>query len=339
MMPRRFSRLLLAALVFVCAAPMAQAFASNKDDHFQGKQGAGSRKVTNPYDRDLKFKSHPGYPPAKDRPSTDIEGRLPEWLRSVEAGDRVLPRVVYASLLADSSDPELSVLLRLEIPQTLQTCMEFGPLEYSREISNEIFLDIAIHGMEVLAVDPVSPGCVHQVKPSVDIQLRRDELAGVRKVRFFTAEEIDYYDVVLTENHVALRESAPEIRAVRPLEDARLDDPLGAYFYPQGTVVLFVPRDVGGTDVGPQVERFAASRGLTPVGNVIPGFRSGMREDRTWYFVDRSGGLAPTLEGGPDGHWQQIGYVSSWKTVRDVSGERRLPVNIEVYARRPVGYE
>jgi hypothetical protein len=271
--------------------------------------------------------AHPGYPMETER--------VPHWLKKSE--DKWVSVPMHISLLRDPDYPQDRVLLHVESNEMIQTCARPGEIEYEKEVVDKIYLDIKLLGFDMNRDAEKGVNCsMGQYRPDVVIPLSRQELSGIRQVRFRTLYQIDYYNVIQEQDYLALRQMKAEDPLVVPLEDPRFDDPLGHWFYPDNTVLLFVPNPPANMDVKREVEKFAGSRGLTPLGQIVKSFRPGMRDDSLHYYVDPSGQLPGMISG--DG-MHAVGAITSWKNVRDVGGMRKIPVQHDVYARVPGVYE
>ncbi len=299
--------------------------APNAADRFNGNFAYG--RDYSPGSPDIQ--THPGY--AKE------SLRTPDWMKKHDGKWVSLPTRV--SLLRDPSDPQNSVILKLESEDLLQTCARPGDIEYEREVNDRIYLDITVLGFAMDQSAGNVPGCKPgQYRPSAMIPLSRQELASIRQIRFRTFYQIDYYNVVIEDNYLAIRPVSGAEAIVMPLQDPRFDDPLGHWFYPENTVLLYMGSIPANMDVRQEIDRFAYSRGLTPLSQIDKSFRPGVREQNLYYFVDPTGRL-PLLINENEGKALEVGSLVSQRTVRNVSGEKKIPVEHAIFARMPGYYE
>lgn len=308
----------------------------NAAEKYKGKTldySYGNQKKTGfvPYLRDYgpgssKPDSNPQYPAESQR--------TPYWMK--KAGNRLIPETIRASLLRNPAEPRNQAILRLTSDNMLQTCARPGDLEYEKTIADDIYMDITLLGFEMPGMESTPVNCnMRQYRPAANVVLSRQELSGIKQIRFRTLYQIDYFNVILEDDYLALRPIKTNNPMVKALEDPRYDAPLEHWFYPDNTVLLFLPEFPENMDAEKEIAKFASNRGLTPLDQIVKSFRPGAREE-VFYYVDPTGRL-PDLVG--DGAARPVGEITSWRRIQDISGVRRVPVKHNVYARSPGLYD
>ncbi len=354
-------------LLFVCfAIPGGKAFSQQSDnpgDLFSGGddgQGPDDSNSIYQYDPRLRqlFDGHPYYEPNSPQAGKDvrwhyspefgpgrkryvseaypdIEGRVPDWAKK-NAG-LILPAELDLSLVADPRDPANAFMIRLEYQKLLQTCDPLSDILYENEFIEPFYYDIRVYGVMPPEQQSASGGCiVTENKPEARIRISRFEAEKIKHVRFYALYEIDRYDLKLEEDTVSLRPVGRSERIIVPKNDPNRLDPLAYRFYPERTVALFVAENGrGAPDHEQALDDFAQTRGLVPVKTDIDGPTSGHAGQRIYYYEDVGGSLFNALQEKSAGQAIVAGQISGYKTVRDVGGARRYPVEVDVYARLP----
>lgn len=178
--------------------------------------------------------------------------------------------------------------------------------------------------------------------PTVQIPLSRDDLRNrkIQRIRFNNGPYIDYYDVYLDDHRVQLLPAESEIPGkarYRPQKINNVRNPLLHWFYPEGTVILYVPdASSSDKDVRASLDAMAASKGLEPLEKWIPEFQPPVLKAGYYYYVDKKGKML-RQSGLSDG--VQIGTISVSRTYYGLRGDEAMNQDMQVIAKTPGMYE
>ena len=141
------------------------------------------------------------------------------------------------------------------------------------------------------ASDTPDYGC-HQgpQMPAADIMLDRDELMAqnVKSIKLVMGGATDSYDVTLNDHQIRLQ-YAPGRTARRFQTEERgvAGNPLLHWFYPKGTVIVYVPGVAPDQDMSAEIDAAARARGLTKLQTLWPDFESPLALPHVQYYVDK----------------------------------------------------
>ena len=149
------------------------------------------------------------------------------------------------------------------------------------------------------------------------------------------------FDIMLTHDKLMLRPdpSTTDVTVrFKPLNVPGRKAPLVYWFYPIGTVLIWSPdldaHDKAGIE---KVREFAEDKGLVPLEDIIPDFKSPLADDRYQYFVDTEGKL--TGDGGKLRNSAVIGQMNVEKKVYGLEKDEIRLDKVPVYAKTPGMYD
>lgn len=272
---------------------------------------------------------HPSYPMEDER--------TPYWKKGTEG--KYIPARLKVSILRDPENMQKGFIIYLASEEMLETCADPGEIKYKTEVNNKIYLDIYLQGFDIRAPQSSSRYCdMKSYRPAAKIPLTRGDLEGIKQIRFRTLYKIDYFNVDLQDEYLALRPARVKDPVVEPSEDPRYDDPLGHWFYPENTVLLYYAGSAGEDNKNTEssIKKIASSWGLTPIDRIVKSFRPGIRDGKVYYFTDPEGRLSEKIK---DGEKLMVGKITTYRNIRQMNGTRRMPVYKKVYAKVPGHYE
>ncbi len=235
-------------------------------------------------------------------------------------------------------------ILHLSTENTVSGCPKLSDLAYETGFRAP-YLDITIYDYVVDMRDhPGTKGssCASGPRnPTADIVLDRDEMIaqGIKRVRFKLNDMADYYDVMIDRQHVWLKPGQSEIPVVqrfRPQKISMIGNPLVHWFYPDKTVILYVPGATGDMDVRDAVMTLAKSNDLEPLENVMPDFSSPVKRPNYYYFIEKKAHLTKNVD---IGSGLSVGTVPVEKTIYGLNGDEMAEGSVEVFANSPGLYE
>ncbi|HTK84699.1 MAG TPA: hypothetical protein VL625_06390 [Patescibacteria group bacterium] len=186
---------------------------------------------------------------------------------------------------------------------------------------------------------------LHPKNPTADIVLDRDDLTskGIKLLKLKTGQVkdgqiTDTFDVDINNERIRLKPDKMMQRTPPRFKTYQLSNiraPLTHWFYPEGTVILYVP-GAKGEDVTSQVVSMAKAQGLEPLSDEWPDFRSPLIDQNQWYFVDKKGVVSksPDINGGT-----VAGTVQITQIVYGLEKDEKQTKDIPVFARKPNSYE
>lgn len=240
---------------------------------------------------------------------------------------------------------ENQFILRLSSPHTVSGCMKLSNYGYMAEYK-DAYLDISINDMTVDMRDQPQYAhyqCNQQSQiPSADVILNRQDLVKneTHKIRLHNGSDSNYYNISLTEDRVLIlpdESYGGMVKRFKPQNIPGRKTALVYWFYPVGTLILWMP----GVEASPSsveaLRAFAASKGLVPMETIIPDFESPLTDERYQYFVDAEGTFDDREDALADG--MPIGTLSLEKKVYGLEKDEMILDEKAVYAKRPGTYE
>lgn len=260
------------------------------------------------------------------------------------------PDKVFLSLARREGLPESHFILRIAVGNVLSGCPKLGDLQSEVAISGgRLTVEVGDYTVDLRGL-PSNPqyqcGGGQQV-PASEVVLGRDDLIGqkVEALELRTGKSVILYDIKISQEMVMLQPSAAMPASAsaslgggfyRPLSIPHIANPLKHWFYPEGTVILFVSGASGKMDPKEMVRDQALRLGLTPLEEIYPDFKSPVVDADYFYYVDKAGRLAGTL---PPSGTRRIGSVSVMQPVYGLKGNEAAPSELALYAKRPGTYE
>jgi len=170
----------------------------------------------------------------------------------------------------------------------------------------------------------------------VDIKLNRDELIskGTKKINFRSDKSAGFMSMAIDVNKERLKigYGEAELRKLGFVSQKFLEKET-FWFYPEGTLLLSVPRADPKQDISKELTKFADGEGLVPLKDMLSEFEMSKNAPANQgYFVDKSGlhsakvNLArPAL----------FGTVTVHEVVFGPGGKTHRPIELEVFASLP----
>lgn len=247
----------------------------------------------------------------------------------------IVERTMSVSLVRDPALPEGGFILRLLYQGTsMSGCPKLNNPAFETEYVGP-FVNITVE--DVTIDENVSYRDCNAVaqSPKADVIMNRQELAdkGVEKVQINNGDFKETFKVILTDHSVALEQdcSLGCGLVARPQKIYGSKDSLRLWFYPAGTVILYVSSTGDVPDADRKVRDMAAQRGLTPLTDIISDFSSPLARAGMFYYVDGKGLYLREGEAGP----VPVGAVQLDKTIYGLHGDETIPQDAVVFARRP----
>lgn len=104
------------------------------------------------------------------------------------------------------------------------------------------------------------------------------------------------------------------------------------WFYPDNTVVLYVPMAEDGSDLHQEINRFARSKAMVPLEDELAGFKKPITKPNHFYFVANR-----DLDIAENGH--KLGTIKATKTEYGLMEDETVETQLDVFARKPGLYE
>lgn len=255
------------------------------------------------------------------------------------------PEQSTISLVRKPGLTENQFALRIASPFLVNGCMKLSNFGYMAEFKDG-YLDISIEDMTVDMRDQPQYAhyeCSQKAQmPMADIVLNRDDLVKnqTQVIRMHNGSDTNYYNITLTDDNVMIlpdESYGGMIKRFIPQALPGRKTTLTYWFYPVGTILLWVP---GMDDTQKSVEAlraFAKEKGLAPLETVMPAFESPMTKAEYQYFIDTDGTFDDNQDELVDG--MAIGDVSFEKTVYGLEKDETVLDKKTVYAKRPGMYE
>lgn len=290
---------------------------------YEGTSGAqysrtGGPGINNP-------DGHPSYPKESKQ--------IPDWAKAEK--NRAYPDFIRMSLLRDEKDPDNKIILSIIGNEVIQSCDGPIKIEYTKTTKDKPFMDISMDGFFLNMKAPHGQRCnLTSSLPVAYIPLTREELENIKQIRLRTLYHVNNFNVVLGDNYVSLR-PANEMKMIQfdPVAIGHAS-PMEQWFYPENTVILFVPGVSDNVNLDTKIRVYAGGRDLVPLKDVIKGFKP--EKANLYYFVDKSGKFSKGLS---TGNPVSIGALKATRNVQDVNGVVGLDAEYDLYARLPGYYD
>ncbi|MBI4030080.1 MAG: hypothetical protein HY370_00215 [Proteobacteria bacterium] len=239
------------------------------------------------------------------------------------------------SLVRDPALPEGGFILRLLYQGTsMSGCPKLNNPAFETEYIGP-FVNITVEDVTIDENASYRDCNAVAQSPKADVIMNRQELAdkGVEKVQINNGDFKETFKVILTDHSIALEQdcSLGCGLVARPQKIYGSKDSLRLWFYPAGTVVLYVSSTGDVPDAARKVRNMAAQRGLTPLTDIISDFSSPLVRAGMFYYVDDKGLYLREGEAGP----VPVGAVQLDKTIYGLHGDEMIPQDAVVFARRP----
>lgn len=265
------------------------------------------------------------------------------------------------SLRRDPSLPPENFIIHItpSLNRRMTGCPPFKSLGYETAQTNNT-LEIYLHGVAIDNANfPYYECAGKEQTPALDIVLNRDDLIAkdIRKLKIFDDPAYQKLDIWIDERSVeighlctdnegrcATIDSAAKTtfenkdintEIVKPETLFGVKNAMRLWFYPEGTVLLYAP----GSKAAPgqltkEMAAFAAGKGLTPLEEIYPSFKSPLVRNEYYYYVDNNGALGETpIEGG------EIGTMQVERMAYKLQGDVPTREKVPVYAKRPGAYD
>lgn len=122
-------------------------------------------------------------------------------------------------------------------------------------------------------------------------------------------------------------------KAFIPLKSIQRDEPLTYWFYPENTLIFYVPgSDANPGQIAEQVNQLAGKHGMIEARFAMPGFVSPNKDKNVFYYVDQVGLHADRVRQNGAG---PFGNITVKETFQGPEGPYEKDVAAAVYARLP----
>jgi hypothetical protein len=253
------------------------------------------------------------------------------------------PRNLTITMLRRPEMKPDQFILRLAIQNLISGCPKLGNLPSKvdfKESSIEITLEDYTVDLRNMTRAPHYACHTRPYTPKADIVLSRDDIAakGVKQIKLKVGQYTDSYDIDMTAQRIRLMPSSMQRSApmFKPLKFGNILTPLTHWFYPEGTVILYVPGAKEGTDTKEALWAMAKSEGLEPIQEEFIDFKSPQADPRVYYFIDRKGTLSKNA-GIASG--VVAGTIPVKKIVYGLEKDEETTEDLQVIARLPSAYE
>lgn len=253
-----------------------------------------------------------------------------------------LPRMAMVMLRRPEFKPS-QFILRLIPREGMTTCVKYSKIPSTidfKEGAIEITLEDYTIDSRNLTLAPHYKCNLHPKNPTADVILDRDDLTAksIKFLKLKVGQVTDTFDVDINQQRIRLKPNKMMQRTPPRFKTFALSNiraPLTHWFYPEGTVILYVP-DAKGQNVTDQVITMAKSKGLEPINDAWPDFRSPLVNQDQWYFIDKKGAVAKS----PDIIQGTVaGTVQITQTIYGLEKDEQQTKDIPVFARAPNSYE
>lgn len=249
------------------------------------------------------------------------------------------------SLLRNPDMPEGHFILRLSPENRLITgCIGIDDMAYSANYTANA-LNIEITGTDSHTENlPLNPHleCNGNVQtPKADIPLSRDDLLarGIRHIRFQAGALMDMYELNVSKQNVSLSPSLMKQsgeQVIKPQKTYGIKDFTKLWFYPEGTVIAFVPGIEPGRKIRNQVDTLMSRNGFEPLENRYPAFQSPLAMPYHYYYVDKNAKLSQ-LSSVDSGY--PFGHITVDNKVYGLNADKIVGKNVPVFVRHPDTFE
>jgi len=235
-------------------------------------------------------------------------------------------------------------VLRITDSHPRSGCAKVSDYGYSAEYK-DVYLDIAIGPMTIDLRDQPQYAhfeCGKQTKmPTADIVINKSDLMQnqVQKIRLHNGPDTNYYTVTFNDDMVKILPDSTSVSRTRfkPQQIPHKKTSLVYWFYPAGTMIMWVPGMNADDDNMKKLQDFAAAKGLVPLRTIMPGFESPTTKPGLMYFVDTAGHYS---EDDPDlHHGKPIGAITTEKMIYGLERDEIELDELAVYAKLPGMYD
>ncbi len=256
-----------------------------------------------------------------------------------------LPNDNVISLVRKPELTEDQFILRITNPYVVNGCAELSNYGYSAEY-RDIYLDIAVEG---ITVDMRSqPQYAHYQcnqntqMPVADIVMNRQDIISneTQQIRLHNGNDTNYYNVMLSDNMVKILPDSGDVSLARRFKPHHIPGKktsLLYWFYPIGTIVMWVPGGENDPDITGKLRSFAKTKNLVPLETIYPDFESPLTDTQYQYFVDTTGQFADNNTELVNG--KPVGNIFVDKTVYGLEKDEIELGEMTVYAKTPGMYE
>lgn len=241
--------------------------------------------------------------------------------------------------------PELKpgqFMLHVAVQYVVSGCPKMSKIPTTvnfKESAVEILLDDYMVDMRKLTPAP-QYGChLRPYTPFADIILDKDDLVAknIHQIKLKVGQYSDTYDIDLNAQRIRLAPSTmqrtpPMFHTVKV---GGLSTPLTHWFYPAGTVILYVP-GAKDRDLSDAVSALAKEKGLEPMQNEFPDFQAPTTLSQ-YYYIDKNGTLAKSHDIAQGA--VVAGTIPAAKNVYGLEKNEQVTENLQVLARLPNSYE
>lgn len=281
-------------------------------------------------------------------PSANRMGASSMDEQGVPYSSKYYRRQPQENVIALIRKPELTedqFVLRITNPYVLSGCADISNYAYMSEY-RDVYLDIRIESLKVdMRNQPRYSHfqCNRETQmPTADIILNRQDLTKnqTRQIRMHNATDTNYYTITLGPNQVKILPETTgsyHTQRFKPHNLPSRKTSLAYWFYPVGTLILWVPGMENTPQARARLNAFANGRELVPLQTIFPEFESPLTNSQFQYYVDTGGQFAaqePALRNGAP-----IGALAVEKTIFGLDQDHIVMEEKTVYARTPGMYD
>lgn len=259
----------------------------------------------------------------------------PSYATGMKISKNIAERTMSVSLVRDPALPEGGFILRILYQgAAMSGCPKLKDPAFETEFSGP-FVNITVENVTIDENASYKDCNAIAQSPKADVVMNRQELAdkGVEQIRIESGDFKETFKVILTEHSVTLDQdcSLGCGLVAKPQKIYGTKDSMRLWFYPAGTVILYVSSIGEVPDADHKVRDMAVRRGLVPLTDIIPDFSSPLARAGMFYYVDDKGLYLREGEAGP----VPVGAVQLDKTIYGLHGDETIRQDAVVFARRP----
>lgn len=245
------------------------------------------------------------------------------------------------SLLRDPVLPADNFILRLSpLDRSISGCPGIMNLKHS-SVQRGRLLEIRIEEVTVDLKGWPKLDCAGKAQtPKADVVLNRKDMKekGINAVAVASGMFSDQFKVTLTDQKIEMEpQCAPACIGTAKAQNVHgVRNAMQLWFYPENTVLLYAPGAGSVEGMDAYIREMALQKGLAPLEDQYPGFKSPLVRNNVFYYVDKSGTYArdTRIAGGVP-----VGTARVARTVFGLRGDETGFENVDVYARSPGMYE
>lgn len=265
---------------------------------------------------------------------------------TVRTTSGIVPAVAYRPVFIreENSSGKKEFTIRLEAPGSIAGCLNVRPTRLKTNKRGRAYV-IEIDPAEV-KIDDSPRYNQHPCKMSTngayaDVTITSDELQE------FNANKIDIniremgtllsYEIAALDDEKVFLVAPPNALARLGMEYTDNNNKIVHWFYPKNTVILFNNSIDMNEDNQKKVIEFARARGLFPLTDFLPQFRTSEANKDKLYFVDVDGAYAHQLDEADE--ITKLGNIELTELINNAEGLSKVEVKRPIFIKTPGIYE